>query len=415
MRIADIFRQYWGELIYVFSNSYSMILSMVVSVIATAFIEPADMGAIQAILLIQIYLGFLHCGVFNGLNRNIAYYKSRKEEELVQDMVNTGYTVSYVVAILGGIFALFLLVYYILIGKALVYILSSVLLFFLLIFNPLNNVVDATFRSGQQFKQLGRVNSISTTVYAILSLLPIILGYIGKIIADSLRFAISYLFKFPYRPYKQTGYGSKASLILLVRTGFPMLISGYLWTVFVSCDQTYIARNLTSKDLGLYSLAGYVMTAVLMIPTSVNALLYPKAATRYGQTNNPHSLFDFWKKSLYIYVLLLFPTCVIIYYLLPYVIAFLMPKYVEGVHAAQYSLLTCMTFITSGPAVIFGTLRKNNYYILLISLSIIAFWVVVTINANYFCSIERVAFLRFVISFVQMIFILGITYNYVKK
>lgn len=415
MKAIDIFRRYWGELLYVFSNSYNMVLSMVVSFIATAFIEPADMGVIQAVLLNNLYLGFLHCGVFNGLNRNIAYYKSRKKEDLVQDMVNTGYTVSYVVAILGGVLALFLLAYYILTGKTLVYILSSILLFFLLIFNPLNNVVDATFRSGQQFKQLGKINSISTTIYAILSFLPIILGYIGKIIADSLRFAISYIFKIPYRPYKQTGYGSKTSLILLIRTGFPMLVSGYLWTVFVSCDQTYIAHYLTSKDLGLYSLAGYVMTAVLMIPTSVNALLYPKAATRYGQTNNPHSLYEFWKKSLCIYALLLFPACVIIYFILPYVIAFLMPKYVEGVHAAQYSLLTCMTFITSGPAVIFGTLRKNNFYILLISLSIIAFWLVVTINANYFSSIERVAFLRFAISFVQMIFILGITYNCVKK
>ena len=51
MKAIDIFRRYWGELLYVFSNSYNMVLSMVVSFIATAFIEPADMGVIQAVLL----------------------------------------------------------------------------------------------------------------------------------------------------------------------------------------------------------------------------------------------------------------------------------------------------------------------------------------------------------------------------
>lgn len=415
MTLRLAIKKYAGELVFIFSNSYTLVASMLVSIIATAFIEPSDMGVIQTVLLVQVYLNFLHFGVFNGLNRNIAFYKARKEDNLVQDMVNTSYTVSYIVAGIGALVAIGFLIYYAVRCETTVYILSSILLLFLLIFQPLNNVVEATFRSGQQFKQLGKINTKASTIYIVLSLLPIAIGYIGKIIADSLRFVVSYLLKIPYKPYKQTGAGSISSLKLLVSTGFPMLLSGYLWTVFVACDRTFIASHFSKTDLGLYALAGYVMTAVMMLPNSVNSLLYPKAAARYGQTNDPHSLYDFWKKSILIYFVLLVPVCVVLYYAIPFLVPLFMPKYEGGIVAAQYSLLTCITYISSGPAVIFGTLRKNNLYILVLLLSIALFWAAALIFDSYFSSIERVAFLRFVISLIKMIFILFITFKYVKK
>ena len=408
-------KKYWGEFVFVFSNTYSMALSMISSIVATAFIDPEDMGVIQQFLLIQVYLNFMHLGVFNGLNRNLAYYKAKNNVELVQDMVNTTYSVSIIVAFIGAIVSIVLGLHTLLSGKSAVYVGASVLLFFLLVFSPLINGIEITYRSGQEFKRLGIIKNIETTLYAVFSLLPILLGYIGKVVADSFRQIIGFLMRYRQKSYQYTGKGSLKSLKMLLNTGFPILVSGYLWSVYVACDRTFIANFLTNRDLGLYSLAGYVITAVMVIPTAVNTLLYPKAATRYGQTNDTHSLFAFWKKSLFMYVLMLVPICVLLYFLLPLLVPIFMPKYVDGIKAAQYALLTCMTFVSSGPSVIFGTLRKNIKYIYVLVFSIALFWVVAYVFRDVFNSIENISLLRFGISFLQMISILWLTYKYTKK
>ncbi len=415
MRLFQTISKYKGELVYVFSNAYSMALSIIASLVATAFIEPEDMGVIQSILLVQVYLGFLQFGVFNGLNRNLAYYKAKNDMSRVQDMVNTTYSVSFVVATIGAIVGLFFLFFYLIQGKPLVYILSSVLLIINLVFFPLANALDTTFRSGQEFKRLGDIKNIESTIYAALSLLAIVFGYIGKIISDSIKSIIAYIMRLGYVPYKRTGMGSKESLELLVKTGLPMLISGYISTVFVSCDQTYIAAYLTKTDMGLYSLSRYVITAVTVIPTAVNILLYPKAASQLAMTDKPNSLMGLWKKSILIYIALLVPICLLLYIALPYLVESFMPKYIGGIKAAQYSLLTCMTFISFGPSVIFGTLRRNTAYIIVLILSVILFWAVALIGKDSFQTIEAVSLLRFGISLIQLIAVLIITYIYIRN
>lgn len=413
-KIKAALSHYWGELVFVFSNTYSLSISIVSSIVATAFVDPSDMGVIQSLLLVSIYLNFLHLGVFNGLNRNLAFYKAQGNHELVQDMVNTTYSVSYVVAIVGAVISISILLYYIIIGKALVYILSALLLLFMLVFTPISNAVETTYRSGQEFKSLGVIKNKETTLYAILTILPIIMGFIGKIISDIIKSVVGYVMRYLKRPYSQTGKGSKSSLQLLVRTGLPMLVSGYVWTVFVACDRTYIARYLGMENMGLYSIANYVMTGVMAVPSAVNTLLYPKAASRYGASGDVKSLKDFWKKSLLLYMAILIPLCSILYFCLPFFVEICMPKYVGGIKAAQYSLLSCMTFISMGPSVLFGTLRRNTLFIVILISSILLFWCIAMTFQESFATLESVSILRFALSFVQMIAVIVLTYIYVK-
>lgn len=413
-KLKAIIKKYWGELVFVFSNTYSLGITMLASIIATAFIDPLDMGVIQTVLLVHTYMSFIHFGVFNGLNRNLAFYKARGDYELVQDMVNTTYMVSFTVAVIGGLIAVGLFFYFIATGKTIVYLLSAVMLFFLQIFQPLANALETTYRSGQEFRSLGLIKNKESTLYAIFTLFPMLFGYIGKIVADILKCVVGYVMRFLKRPYSMTGRGSMDSLTLLIRTGLPMLISGYLWTVFTACDRTFISKYLGMEDMGLYTISNYVMLAVMAVPVAVNTLLYPKAAARYGSSGDIKCLKEFWKKSLMLYASMLIPLCAVLYFVLPYFVGACMPKYMGGVTAAQYSLLTCMTFVYKGPSVLFGTLRRNLLDIIMMIVAIIAFWGLALLFKDYFVTIESVSLLRFLISLIHMIIILFITYRIVN-
>lgn len=387
---------------------------MLVGIFTTAFVEPNDMGVIQSVLLISSFLGFLQLGTFNGLNRNLAFYKAQNKNDLVQDMVNTTYSVSFIVAFIGFIVAVCVLIYFICIGASIAYVLSSILLMVLLITSPISAAIETTYRSGQEYRKLGVIKNVESTVYLISGLAPVLWGYVGKIISEMNRYIVSIILRVYKRPYHQTGIGSIYSFILLVKTGFPILISGYIWTVYVSSDRIFIALYLTPTDLGLYTLSSYVTGAVMVLPTAVNQLLYPKASTRYGITQNRRDLRSFWKLSLVLYVAMLIPICTILYFLIPSLVPILMPKYIGGIKAAQYSLLTAMTAVSNGPGVIFGTLRRNKMSILFQVLALVGFWAWAFVFSSQINSIEDVALLRFAFSFILMLSTLYLTYKYVS-
>lgn len=402
-------KNYKGEANFAASNIITSCVSMATGIIAAAFVEPEELGVIQTVLLVYTYASFFHFGVFNGLNRNLAYYKAKGELKTMQDEINTSYTVSYIVALFSGLLGFGVFLFYLLKGYSSIYLISCILLIAYLVFTPLITNIEATYKSSQEFGRLGNIKNIQSVVYLLFSFLPAIIGALGRIIASSINLIAGFLLRVKKPPYKRTGKGSFEAFKDLLYTGFPILLSGYMWSVISVMDKTYIASSMTSREVGLYTVAGYCITLFMMIPSSISALLYPKAAAIYGATGEKEALVGFWGKSILLMFVVITPIVVATYFLLPPIVSWIMPKYVGGVKAAQITLLTCMTFIYFGPSSIFGTLKKNLLYIVIQIILLALFWIIVVLFKSYFTTLESVAWLRFVLSFIQMIFVIVYT------
>lgn len=406
MSVKKLIGRYRGEANFAISNIVTSCVTLLTGVIAAIFVDPEELGVIQTVLLVSTYASFLHLGVFSGLNRNLAFYKAKGEMDVMQDEVNTSYSVSYIVAFVSGIIGVGVLIYYLIRGYSNIYLLSCILLLANLIFTPLITNIEATYKSGQEFGRLGRIKNIQSVIYFIVSFLPAVIGALGRIIAGTINLIVGHILRFINPPYKRTGKGSLKAFKDLLFTGFPILISSYIGSLISVMDKTYIASSLSPRDVGLFTIAGYCITLFMMIPSSISALLYPKAAAIYGSTGRKDALLGFWKKSIILMALVLLPIIIVAYFLLPYVVSFVMPKYVEGIGAARITLFTCATFIYFGPSSLFGTLKKNNAYIAFQVVLLAVFWVVITAFRSFFNTLESVAWLRFVLSFIQMIFVI---------
>ena len=415
MSLFKLLRSYKGELNFTASNIVTAIVSLVTGIIAARYIEPDDLGVIQSVLLIATYASFLHLGVFNGLNRNLAYYKAKNEINRMQQEIDTSHYVSIITAIIGGILGLIFLFYYLLSGKSSIYLYSALLLIATLVLTPLTTHVESTYRSGQQFGSLANIKNFQSAVYFVVSFLPICLGYIGRIIANAVNITIGYFLRAIYTPYRHKSRGDLESFKDLLSAGFPLLLIGYVASIFTAADRTYIAYFLGAKDMGLYTLAGYCITLFSIIPAAMNMLLYPKAATRFGETGDPICLLPFWKKSIMLFCIVLIPLSVAGYFILPYCVEIVMPKYIEGVQAARISLLTCCTYIYMGPGVVFGTLKKNWGYLIATIVILCVFWGVLLFWRDCFTTIESVAWLRAIMSFVLMLFVIIYSYYIIKR
>lgn len=411
-KIFEYSDRYKGELIFVLSNYTTPAVGLIVSVIAAAYIEPADFGAIQAILLIAPYVALLQLGTFNGLNRNLSFYKAQGESEKVQDMVNASKRVASIVSILGGIIALSVILYNTFLNPAeLVIILTSFALFFNLVFRPHVTHFDTTFRSGQQFKTLGKIKFAENGINTLIGLLPMVMGYMGRIIYDSFKPVIEWFFRFKNQPYKATDKGKVVDIKELIQTGFPLLIGGYILQLFLIADQSVIALFLGKEELGYYTLSKLILLAIPVIPQSLGMILYPKASALYGKIKNNNALRGFYWKALLLNLLVLSPLCLLIYFLIEPVTMFIMPNYAPGILAAKINILTCFTFISNGPSIIVGVVKRNLPLIFANGMALVLVWGFGWILTHKFAgSIEEIAWLRFSVALLLSVFTIGYSY-----
>jgi len=411
----SILSKYKGEANFTIANVIQSVSSMVMGVVAASCITPGDFGVYQSIILIATYATFLHFGVFNGLNRNLAYYKAQGSIDKMQESIDTSYSVARANSVIGFFIGVGILMFLWVRGYSSFYLWSGGYLLISMVLTPYSTHLACTYRSGQEFGKLGTLRNIQSAVFCILSLLPYFLGLIGKVIADMANCIVGYILLRKKPPYPARTKGSLQSLKDLLSVGFPLLVGGYIWQVFVIADRTYIATHLSPEAMGLYTIAGYCISLFMVLPVALNTLLYPKAAARYGETGDKRSLLPFWKKSLLLFSVVLIPLVVIAYFVIPWAVELFLPKYVGGIEAARISLLSCLTFVYLGPSVIFGTLKKNVGYIAMISCCLVAFWFITSLWSDYFRSIESVAYLRFALSLALMSYSIIHTYIMITK
>lgn len=411
-KLSQYVNRYKGELVFLISNYITPAVGLIVSVVATAYITPADFGAIQAVLLIIPYVSLLQLGTFNGLNRNLSFYKAQGDHEKVQRMVNASKLVANLVSVIGGSIAIIVIIYNLFIHTSeLIVILTSGALFLSLVFRPQTTHFDTTFRSGQEFNTLGKIKFAESGVNTLIGLLPITLGYIGRIIYDSFKPVFEWFLRYLNQPYKATEKGKFEDIKELIKTGFPLLLGGYILQLFLIADQSVIALFLGKEQLGFYTLSKLILIAVPLIPQSLGVILYPKASGIYGKSKNNRALKVFFWRALIINIAVLAPLCLIVYISIEPVTLLIMPEYAPGIIAAKINVLTCFTFISYGPSIIVGVVKRNIPLIISNASALLLFWGSGwVLNQQYDAGIEEIAWIRFGTAFLLSIFTIGYSY-----
>ena len=116
-----------------------------------------------------------------------------------------------------------------------------------------------------------------------------------------------------------------------------------------------------------------------------------------------------------LFLVILVPIIVIALFAMPPLVKIFMPKYVDGINAGKIAILTTITYVSGGPSVIFGTLKKNGVYTVAVTSCLAIFWSVTTIWHDLFQTIESVAILRGVIALAMSFFVIGYSYWLIRK
>ena len=410
--IKALGQRYRGELVFSLASYTTPAVGLWASVLSAMYLSPQELGSIQSILLILPYAGFLQLGVINGLSRNLAFYMGRDEMDTAQRMINATAFVVNVVSVIGlliGSGVLFMKAQEQPFNRIEVY--ASVALISSLVCMPQNNYLGSLFRSGQHFKKLGQITFLENSARFLYAMLPAVMGWSGRILGEVVRPVISVVLRRTYRPYFPSGGFSFQDVKLLLHAGAPLLAASYLMQLLSVADQSLIAVHFEKVNLGYYSLSRLLITAMMIIPSTMSVLLYPKAAALYGRTGKPAALRGFFWKALLFNLAIFLPICLLAYFLLGPVVRIFLPEYLLGLDAAKVNVLTCMTLVSAGPSVIAGVLKKMGPVIFFYGVGLGCMWA----GGQYIClsgspDIVDIAWLRFFVSMVLSLAIIG--YNY---
>jgi len=332
---------------------------MLGGLIAARHLSPEEFGAVQAVLLIPAYVGFMQFGVFNGLNRNLPLFRAKGEPEKAQRFVNASARVARYVAFGGAFIALAVVL--VLLLRADNALLGYVALFLIpgLFFAPLKLHQDTVFRGMREFERLGKNLHITNFWNLLCSVSTSVIGVTGLAIRIGTQSLLGWILLLRNPPLKEEKTASWKDIRTLSAVGMPMLISGVIFTWLAAADRTVIATFLTAEDLGYFALAGIAMNALKVFPDSINQLLYPRVAHAYGLAGSSRELRRYIWIGLGLNLALMIPVAIIGWFALPYLVQAFLPEYVPGIFAAQITLVGSLAFAYNGPSVIIPILRRN--------------------------------------------------------
>jgi O-antigen/teichoic acid export membrane protein len=405
--------RYKGELLFMAANYTTPFVGFFASLIATRYVAPVAMGAVQSAMLFLPYLSMLHFGAFTGLNRNLAFYLGKGDQATAMRMVSASAFVAKVNAWLGLLFGGGILVFQAMQPDPDLIVLVAVFAVTVsLVCTPYITHISATYRSGQHFKQFGKVTLTDNCSRLVYSLLPAVIGWVGYVISLALQPFIKFFLLKYKEPYPEIGRVSREDLVELVNVGFPIMAAGYFSSLLMVADQSLIALYMSKEQLGYYALARLVVNTMGIIPATLSILISPKVAACYGRTGDPRALRKFFWVILGVHIVFIAPFCMGAYFAIGPVVEWLLPKYIPGIGVAKITALTCFSYVFSGLLITTASMRKNVMPIILYCLALGIMWLIGVVMFKFGApTIEAVAWLRFYVLMVLSAGILIYTYR----
>jgi len=158
----------------------------------------------------------------------------------------------------------------------------------------------------------------------------------------------------------------------LIRTGFPIMTSGALLILLWNVDKLAIWLLMSKEDLGIYAVQSYIANTIMLVPSAVSIVLYPRVMESFGKTGTHSSLERYLTQPTLIMSYLACPLLGILFLALHLPIKWLLPKYVLAIIPGQILILAIFFMVIARmPATVLIALNRQNLLLALTGISVL--------------------------------------------
>ncbi len=314
------------------------LLTMLTGILTITWISPSDMGIWNTFSIFITYIYILQFGVINGLGRELPFYLGKKMENVANSLTKTTLflvkIISSIVFVIGVVVLIFFYFYY---DSQIFFTVLSIV--FLMLVQFYNNYLLSTYRSSNSFQKLTVIYLCQSVIILISLLLVYYYQYNGHLLRISLIAALQLLLLHYYRPFKINAVFNKKIFNLLIKTGLPLFILNYIYGIVNSFNRIIILQIGTALQMGLYSPAIAINSAMKLIPVTLAQYFYPKISNEAGKGSSPLNIWKYSKKISFLIFLSMIPIGVLGYLILPFIVSHFFSDYQEGLFTAQLSVV----------------------------------------------------------------------------
>jgi O-antigen/teichoic acid export membrane protein len=343
-----------------FSNVINNFLLIASGLLVARWLLPEDLGMFNSFSILSSYIILTQLGIPSGLSRQYPYYLGKNEPNTAMNMAS----VSNYWSLILGVSVLFLS--------------FSVAIYFLVIKNYefaagvftigitafegfyVTKYLKILYRSNNDFNKL----SIITIIASMASFLSIIFvwlyGFYGLCMRTVLVFAINFFFTWKWKPVNVEPSWQKSVFQELIRVGMPIYMVANVYSLWPIVQRTLVLSFGGTKSLGLFGLALMIENTVNVLSASISGVSFPKMSMAWGKNHNFQELIRILIKPVLVGFGVSSGLLLMGWFILPYFIKYLLPNYVEGLAAAQWSLVVGCIAIFAVFSNVYMIIQRNT-------------------------------------------------------
>jgi O-antigen/teichoic acid export membrane protein len=357
---------------YTNASIITQVITLAAALLTRKFLGPAQMGVWSLLQVVLMISPFLALGVNQSVSRQLPYLLARGESLKVDQMKNHIFSFAMLSA---AMLSVGILVFAFVCKERLpAEVFGGLLLLSVIVMlQRLNNVHISFLRGYRLFSIASRQMMFSAVVNVVL---VAALAYRFKIygfmwaIALSLVFNIFYI-RFHHNLRFHWDLAVK-EIKSLIKYGFPLVISAFIYTLFLTVDRVMISSFLGFHALGLYSMAFLAYGLVRGIPNAVGVVLIPYFHDAHGRSRNPSQLKGHVELAASAFSALMPLLCGAAFFLSPLVINMVLPEFEGGTSALQFLVLAAFFFALTQPYEYFIVMTRRQLLLVPVTLVTLA-------------------------------------------
>lgn len=362
---------------YSAASTATSIIGMLVSILCMHFIGPEEMGIWQSVSIVTPYFTFLQLGIQSGLNVDLPILLGNGNTKKAEDYISTALFCSLAVTSTILIISIISITWFIVTSDSIKQIIAAAGMFLTAINESVTIHLIARFRSARSFNILAKIlwaQALAMLLLIILVLKYGLIGLIGYTIAYSTLKTILMVNFMPFKTIKPK-FNIRVFKYLF-RLGIIMMGFGQVRNFAQSFPKWLILLLGGTTSVGLFSPALAVVSVMAIVPSQITQFFQPQMAYKYGQTGDASSIWIYSKKSMLYIPLIALPISGLMFFVEPWLISTLFPKYIESIVPIQIITIGgifSMSFITHNTLYNIKAYREAVIYSFIELLGYIAF------------------------------------------
>lgn len=344
------------------SNLISTLLQLVGGLLTTMAVGPAVLGTFNSVGLVLGYAPLLELGALHGLRRELPFYIGKGDTKRSHELVASAQGWMWMITAVALLVVVILAAFFALKGQFQRAV--GLAAFIIPVVGTLMGrlYVGSLFRTSSDFKRLSWINISIAAIGLPLVGLVWLFGYHGLCLRITLLWLFSGAIFYALRPIRVHPALRWADLRVLFSTGIPIFIVGHLFAWWPTLNATLVLAYGGERLLGLYAVANMAGPIATTFPLALASVVYPQMAQQYGKTGDVRSLANLAIRPTLLTLGLTAIMVLVGWIAIPWFVRWFLPKYVEGICAAQWTVASALIVGLSPINNVFNVLKKQGRY-----------------------------------------------------